>query len=94
MCPAISAYRACTDDAQCGPRMRCTTVWPGQSARVCAPSYATDADCPAPTLTGGVGVAFCVSSTRTCSLGCQREGTCDVGLTCRRDVTGSYALCL
>lgn len=93
-CPAVAAYRACTDDAQCGPRMRCLAVWPGQSARVCTPPCAAHEDCPGLSMAGGVAVPFCATTTRTCALGCTREGTCDLGLLCRRDVTGNYAFCL
>lgn len=93
-CPAVSAYRACTTDAQCGPRMRCVAVWPGVASRVCAPVCATDADCPSPSISGGVGVTYCERTQRLCFLGCNRAGICDTDLTCRADSTGVYHYCL
>lgn len=92
-CPAVSAYRACTLDTQCGPRMRCVAVWPGVAARVCAPVCATNADCPG-TVTAGVGLPYCDTSQRLCFLGCAMAGVCDTGLSCRQDPSGVYHYCL
>lgn len=94
-CPAVAAYRRCAATTDCGSRMHCVPVWPGQSERVCTPVCNVSGDCPQPTATGGVGTAVCLSTgARACALVCMREGTCDTGSTCRRDLTGNYAFCL
>lgn len=94
-CPVVHAYRRCTSDTQCGPRMRCLAVWPGVLDRVCAPSCAAHGECPSPS--GGAGVAYCGTTTQTCFLGCTRAGACtaDQVLTCRTDArSGQYSYCL
>jgi hypothetical protein len=94
-CPTVAAYRRCNATADCGPRMHCAPVWPGQSESVCTPVCNDNVDCPQPVMAGGVATAVCITSgTRACVLSCSRAGTCDTGLTCRRDINGTYAYCL
>lgn len=93
-CPAVSIYHACTSDVQCGPRMRCAPVYPGETDRVCALPCTTDDDCPAPA-GGGASINYCASTDHVCHLGCMASGICDsTGLTCRRSISGTYAFCL
>ncbi len=75
--------------------MQCIPVWPGETARVCTPACNATSDCPQPVMSGGVGTAVCVrQGAPYCAMVCSREGACDTGLTCRRDIRGTYAYCL
>lgn len=97
-CPAVAMWEACTNDTQCGPRMHCVTVYPGQTERQCQSLCASHDDCPAPPAgaTAPGVVSFCPSSgsPRTCALACMGAGSCGNGMTCRRSLTGNYAFCL
>lgn len=88
-CPAVSAYHACTNDAQCGSRMRCLPVRPGETSRVCRPLCQSHDDCLQ--LEGAIEV--CPSEEGACSLRCDREGSCGAGMTCHRDATGAFRYC-
>lgn len=94
VCPSVSMYHQCSTDAQCGPRMRCVVVWPGQTERVCTMTCTDHSECPAPA-PGGVGVTFCGSGDHVCHFSCNRAGSCDADLSCRTAaIDSAYHFCL
>lgn len=94
VCPSVAMFHQCTTDAQCGPRMRCIAVWPGQTERVCTLPCTGNAECPTPA-PGGIGVTFCGTSDFVCHFSCNRAGACDASLSCRTaSLDGAYHFCL
>lgn len=92
-CPAVSQYRRCVDDAQCGPAGLCVQVYPGAVETVCSRACDVHADC-APVPSGGGGIPYCSSTMHQCLLGCEVAGPCTFDLTCTRNIRGVYAYCL
>lgn len=92
----VPAYRQCDSDSDCAAQMACVQVWPGHAEKVCAPSCATDAQCPtSPNAAPGVQLEpYCSPADHRCYLGCHAPGACDTDLTCRQGTPGTYNFCL
>ena len=95
--PATCMYDSCFSDTECGPTMRCRTVFPGQTVSTCLMGCVSDNQCPTGSDSASAAPGRCVVSLGVCRFSCDAN-PCPSGLGLSahyvNGAAGTYCYCM